>query len=212
MDGYVALKRLKWGDHFIEAGEPVPGEEEGRNYASLLFHNQIGPLKETGEMSDAELAAEVERLNAALEQGVDTGELIKAADDSQLVALFLAVASEMKERDIGDEAFEANREAITAVFGDAEDEDLAGQTVTKATDGAIALAEGAGIDLATLTGTGEDGRIIEADVEVAIAATGKAEEDDVSDDKRVEIKKPEDPASVKKPAAKSKATKKPAAK
>lgn len=64
---YVATRRLRFGDGWIEPGEPVP-VEEGRNYASLLTLGHIAEVKATEQMSDKELAAEVERLRAENEQ------------------------------------------------------------------------------------------------------------------------------------------------
>lgn len=37
---YVAQVRLKWGDGFIEPGEPVPADS-GRNYQLLLAQGEI---------------------------------------------------------------------------------------------------------------------------------------------------------------------------
>jgi hypothetical protein len=64
---YVALRRLRWGDDWIEPGEPVP-EEEGRSYASLLAHGHIAEVKAAEEMSDEELAKHAEGLQAQLDE------------------------------------------------------------------------------------------------------------------------------------------------
>jgi hypothetical protein len=40
-DQYVAIERLRWGDGDIMPGEPVPGGEQGRDYAGLLLHGHI---------------------------------------------------------------------------------------------------------------------------------------------------------------------------
>lgn len=64
---YIATRRLRWGDGWIEPGESVP-EEEGRSYASLLALGHIVESKTAEQMSDKELAAEVERLRAENEQ------------------------------------------------------------------------------------------------------------------------------------------------
>jgi hypothetical protein len=38
---YIATRRLRWGDEWIEPGETVPEDEEGRSYASLLTLGHI---------------------------------------------------------------------------------------------------------------------------------------------------------------------------
>ncbi|NUB05781.1 hypothetical protein FW320_06275 [Azospirillum sp. Vi22] len=38
---YVAAKRLRWGDGFIEIGEPVPDNEPGRRYDFMLRSGEI---------------------------------------------------------------------------------------------------------------------------------------------------------------------------
>jgi len=40
---YVATRRLRWGDGYIECGDCVPEREAGRNYAQLL---RLGMIKE----------------------------------------------------------------------------------------------------------------------------------------------------------------------
>lgn len=42
--GYVALRRLRWGDGHIEVGEPVPEGEPGRSYNWMVRSGQIGGL------------------------------------------------------------------------------------------------------------------------------------------------------------------------
>ena len=42
--GYVALRRLKWGDTHIEAGDPVPEDDPDRNYHLMVRSGQIGGL------------------------------------------------------------------------------------------------------------------------------------------------------------------------
>jgi hypothetical protein len=39
--GYVALERLRWGDGWIEPGQPVPADEPGRNYDNAVYLGQI---------------------------------------------------------------------------------------------------------------------------------------------------------------------------
>ncbi|MBK4723438.1 hypothetical protein JJL56_31805 [Azospirillum sp. YIM DDC1] len=38
---YVASKRLRWGDGFIEIGEPVPDNEPGRRYDLMVRNGEI---------------------------------------------------------------------------------------------------------------------------------------------------------------------------
>jgi len=58
---YVALRRLKWGDRFIEIGEPVPEDEPGRNYNALLFsHSIAGEPEPTAAGSREEMSVEPE--------------------------------------------------------------------------------------------------------------------------------------------------------
>lgn len=113
-------------------------------------------------------------------------------DDAQLIDLFLAAAAALREREdtIDEDLFEARREQVEAIFGSlAEDStepeeqaepaesksgseaEVAGQTEIQATAFAVKLAEEKGIDLRTLTGTGDDGRITVGDVRAADEAT-----------------------------------------
>lgn len=62
--GFVALKHLRWGDETIAPGDPVPEDEEGRDYALLLRTHQIGEVKAAEEMSDKELAAALKDVTA----------------------------------------------------------------------------------------------------------------------------------------------------
>lgn len=62
-DGYVAVTRLRWGEGYIEAGDPVP-VEEGRNYASLLRLGRIARAKVPGEMTDDEVRADLVKVTA----------------------------------------------------------------------------------------------------------------------------------------------------
>lgn len=42
--GYVALKRIRWGDWFLEQGDPVPEDDPGRNYHMMVRTGLIGGL------------------------------------------------------------------------------------------------------------------------------------------------------------------------
>lgn len=39
---YVATKKIRWGDEWLEPGQEVP-QEEGRNYGALVRHGEIAP-------------------------------------------------------------------------------------------------------------------------------------------------------------------------
>lgn len=108
--GYVATRRLRFGDGWIEPGETVP-EEEGRNYASLLA---------LGHIIESKTAPKAAR--PAPEPSVP-----------------------------------------------ANDETPEVESAVDATDAAVVLAEAENIDLSTVEGSGKDGRIVEPDVQGAIA-------------------------------------------
>lgn len=175
--GYVALKRLKWGDRFIEPGEAVPDGDEGRSYQSLVFHGQIGPLKDPDEMSDAELTAEVERLTMERDEACERIEELEAGDSTEV------------EVPDGVTPGETPGWPIDITTGD---------PVDLTDDQRTALAEKGISGAVVFTHTGE---IVVIDPPEG--AETETEEADVADDKRVEIKKPEDPASDKKTPAKS---------
>jgi|GEM_PF-3264511 len=207
---YIAKRRLRFGDGWIEPGEPVP-EEEGRNYASLLTHGHIVEAKAANEMSDEELTAEVERLTTENEQlkAADTPESIEVPDGvtpgvtpgwplDATTGTPLSLSEEQRsvlaEQEIGEgnendpvlailtyegdfvivsggqEAEQAEADTgDAAAEAESPDPEPAGQTVTEATDAAIKLAEDEDIDLRSVVGSGKDGRVVEGDVQKAIA-------------------------------------------
>jgi hypothetical protein len=65
--GFVALKRLRWGEETIMPGEPVPEGEEGRSYGSLLAHGLIAETSDLEGLSDAELAKHAKELKEKLD-------------------------------------------------------------------------------------------------------------------------------------------------
>ena len=48
---YVATRRLRWGDRWLEVGEEVP-QELGRNYGALVRRGDIAPYVPLAEKSD----------------------------------------------------------------------------------------------------------------------------------------------------------------
>jgi hypothetical protein len=64
---YIAQRALRWGDGYLEPGDPVP-EEEGRSYASLLALGHIVEVKAAAEMSGEELVKHAEDLQAKLDE------------------------------------------------------------------------------------------------------------------------------------------------
>jgi pyruvate/2-oxoglutarate dehydrogenase complex dihydrolipoamide acyltransferase (E2) component len=62
---YVALKRLKWGDRFIEAGELVPENEPGRNYNALLFSHSIAGEPESATKKAPKKRVEIKKPESA---------------------------------------------------------------------------------------------------------------------------------------------------
>jgi len=65
--GFVALKRLRWGEDTIMPGEPVPEGEEGRSYASLIAHGLIAETSDLENLSDDDLAKHAKELKEKLD-------------------------------------------------------------------------------------------------------------------------------------------------
>lgn len=83
--GFVALKRLRWGEETIMPGEPVPEGEEGRSYASLLAHGLIAETNDIGSMSDEELAEHAKGLEEKLANATARiGELEQSAPAEEI--------------------------------------------------------------------------------------------------------------------------------
>lgn len=186
---FVALKRLKWGDRFIEIGEPVPEDEPGRNYNGLLLSHSIagadGPdgadqFAEAIARANADRDAALKRV-ADLEgtspihvpDGITPGETPGWPIDA-VTGGVLALTDEQRQSleadGISGEAIVTHQgdivriESEEAAPANSEDADV------NATAGAIELAEANGIDLATVEGTGQDGRITQPDVQKLIDA------------------------------------------
>ena len=193
MDGYVALKRLRWGDGWIEPGEPVPADDPGRSYQSMTYHGLVAPLKEAEQMSDEELSTAYD----------------KALTDRDAALQRVADLESAAPVEIPDDVTvgETPGWPVDAVTGGAlalTDEQRDGLAAEGISGEAIVTHQG---DIVQIEADEEEGHDPEGD-----DAAKTTEEADVSDDKRVEVKKPEDPASVKKPPAKRKEPKKPAGK
>jgi pyruvate/2-oxoglutarate dehydrogenase complex dihydrolipoamide acyltransferase (E2) component len=132
-----------------------------------------------------------EAISPANQPGGPTVDPAALAND-ELIVLYLGCAAELKEREgsLDDDLFEAYREQIEAVFGEVEEEtepaaaddeggsgadpnnEVAGQTEVEATASAVKLANEMDVDLRTVTGTGDEGRIVLDDVRKAVAAKG----------------------------------------
>lgn len=186
---YVALKNLKWGDGMIAPGEPVP-DEEGRSYASLLRTGHIAKVPDAAEMSDAQLAEAYENAagerDAALKRladlegatpvdvpdGVTPGETPGWPIDA-VTGGALALTDEQRS---GLEADGISGDAIVTRQGDIvqieteEAETVPGQDDVDATESAVELAAANDVDLGTVTGTGDESRIVKADVQKIIDA------------------------------------------
>lgn len=197
---YVALKHLKWGDEWIAPGEPVP-EEEGRNYASLLRTKRIAKVIDAEAMSHAEIAdaltkahadrdaalARVAELEGAapvdVPDGVTPGETpgwpIDAVTGGTL-ALTEEQRSGLEAEGISGEAIVTHQGYIVPIEVE-ESEEEAGDGASDnaqevdATDAAVKLAAENEIDLATVTGSGDGGRITQPDIQKAIDAASASE-------------------------------------
>lgn len=62
---FVAAKRLRWGDGFIDIGEPVPDNEPGRRYDFMVRSGEIIPAPPKAETETA--------VALVLQQPIDTG-------------------------------------------------------------------------------------------------------------------------------------------
>jgi pyruvate/2-oxoglutarate dehydrogenase complex dihydrolipoamide acyltransferase (E2) component len=190
---FVALKHLKWGDEWIAPGEPVP-DEEGRNYASLLRTKRIAKVPDAAEMNDAEFAVAYEKateeLDTArkrvveLEEGSDSdvevpedvtpGETLGWPIDAVsggALALTDEQREELEKEGLSGEAIVTHEGYIVAIETETEPaKEIPGQTDVNATEAAVRLAAEHEIDLGTVEGSGNDGRIEKPDVQKAIDA------------------------------------------
>lgn len=55
--GYLANTNLRWGDAWIAEGDPVPEDEPGRNYASMLHLGQIVEVPDSAQPGGAQRTA-----------------------------------------------------------------------------------------------------------------------------------------------------------
>lgn len=189
--GYVATRRLRFGDGWIEPGEPVP-VEEGRNYASLLAHGHIVEAKATENMSDEELVAEVQRLTAENETlkatpqddvevpdevtpGVTPGWPIDATTGEPL-SLTDEQRSALAEKEIGEGTEDdpvlaiVTHEGELVVIGGGESEEGEAGAEVESTDPA-----GAGSDAPTVDATDAAAKLAEAEkIDLStVTGTGK---------------------------------------
>lgn len=77
----VAIERLRWGDGYIEPGEPVPEGEAGRDYNALVRLHQAAEVVEHPDLSalEAERDEAVTRAEKAEAEIADAQEAVNAA-------------------------------------------------------------------------------------------------------------------------------------
>lgn len=185
---YVALKHLKWGDTMIAPGESVP-DEEGRSYASLLRTKRIAKVPDSAEMGDAELAEAYEKVEGERDAGLkrladlEDETPVEVPDDvtvgetpgwpiNAVTGTALDLTEEQRTALAADEM---SGEAIVTHEGEivsieAEADEVPGQDEIDATESAAELAAANDIDLGTVEGTGDERRVVKADVQKIIDA------------------------------------------
>lgn len=90
--GYVAVRSLRWGEDTLQPGDPVPEDEDGRDYQGLLYLDHIREADDTGG-SDSELRKQLKDAKARikeLEAGTDLPDgphLVVTLSDEQQVKL-----------------------------------------------------------------------------------------------------------------------------
>lgn len=113
-------------------------------------------VSNTGEVISF-LVRGVRNTNTAVEYDIDEKGVIMRDEDAALIADRLGSQVTVSEIDVK----QAKKEA---------EDTIANATAPKVSDAVKALAEEHGIDLATIKGTGANGKIVKADVEAAVAA------------------------------------------
>lgn len=112
---------------------------------------------------------------SAVEVEIDEKGIVVDDNDAELLLSRLGAqiaVTELDEKQAAKLAKDAAKEAEKATGGD---EGKDGDDAPKASDAVKKLAEEAGIDLATITGSGTNGNIVKADVEAAIKAKEEAD-------------------------------------
>lgn len=143
--------RNKNTEGVVELTKPRPEFEESDNWERIE-----GELPEAPDAAGLEVEAEDGQLTT--EEVVHlVCDNLEGFEDEQIERLYAEISSEAQER-----------EAVKAAAEKKED-----PAEVDATDSAKALAEEEGIDLSTVTGTGEEGRITLTDVREAVKAAAE---------------------------------------
>lgn len=120
---FVAGEHLRWGDCWIEPGDPVPDDDPARDYASMLLHGQIAEVVAAPVDSSAFEQAVTER-----DEAVDKVAAVEAERDDHLARALQAET----ERDEAIAALEQVRKDMEGVVSrqvelEAERDELAKQ-------------------------------------------------------------------------------------
>lgn len=132
---YIALKRLRWGNGYIEPGEAVPEGEAGRSYANMVRLGEISavasgaPASSGGDAkTKAQLYAQAESMGVKIDKrwGIDTiVEKLEEAHNAKMAERAAAELAALRNEATGmglQVDPDANADALTAQITAAKDE------------------------------------------------------------------------------------------